>query len=144
RVYEPRSAWSVTNLVREHGEGALEAFRAAYPALAPIRYEPDRLDIAIALGGADVALVHEWNDPELVGRIGEHRRRTGAGIALFHDTHHRAATEPKAMSAYDLSGYDAVVAFGRVVADIYLARGWARRAFVWHEAADARVFRPRE
>jgi spore maturation protein CgeB len=29
-----------------------------------------------------------------------------------------------------------------VVRDIYLARGWARRAFTWHEAADVRRFRP--
>jgi spore maturation protein CgeB len=29
-----------------------------------------------------------------------------------------------------------------VLRDLYLDRGWAARAWTWHEAADARVFRP--
>ncbi len=48
------------------------------------------------------------------------------------------------MSRYDLGAYDGVLAFGRVVADLYRERRWARRAFVWHEAADTRIFRPRQ
>jgi spore maturation protein CgeB len=31
-----------------------------------------------------------------------------------------------------------------VIRDLYLDRGWAERAWVWHEAADTRVFFPRE
>ncbi len=46
------------------------------------------------------------------------------------------------MARFDLSRYDGVLAFGRVVRDLYVARRWARRAFTWHEAADARRFRP--
>ena len=46
------------------------------------------------------------------------------------------------MSGYDLSGYDGVLAYGAAIRDIYLSRGWARDAWVWHEAADVRVFRP--
>jgi spore maturation protein CgeB len=48
------------------------------------------------------------------------------------------------MARYDLSRYDGVLAFGKVIRDLYLARRWARRAFTWHEAADARRFRPRD
>ena len=51
-------------------------------------------------------------------------------------------TAPEEMARYDLSRYDGVLAFGRVLRDLYLARGWARRAFTWHEAADVRRFRP--
>ena len=46
------------------------------------------------------------------------------------------------MAAYDLSGYDGVLAFGETLAAVYRAWGWGTRAFVWHEAADTRRFRP--
>src|SRR5690606_30216368 len=32
--------------------------------------------------------------------------------------------------------------FGRAVQEAYLLRGWARRAWVWHEAADVHLYRP--
>jgi spore maturation protein CgeB len=46
------------------------------------------------------------------------------------------------MSAYDLRHYDGVLAYGRAISDLYVRNGWTARAFVWHEAADTRVFRP--
>jgi spore maturation protein CgeB len=61
---------------------------------------------------------------------------------LFHDTHHRAITAPQEMERLDLDGYDAVLAFGEVLREIYLRRGWADRVFTWHEAADTKLFRP--
>jgi spore maturation protein CgeB len=143
-AYEPEGGWSAENLARDHGAAALEAWCASYPELAgAVRtYRPGALDLGEALDGADVALVHEWNDPELVARVGAERARRPALRLLFHDTHHRAVTRAEEMSRYDLARYDAILAFGRVVRDLYLARGWARRAFTWHEAADARRFRP--
>lgn len=139
--FEPRDAWSLRNLLADHGERALQGFRAAYPTLTSTRY--DRLDLDESLDGVDLVLVHEWNDPGLVRKIGEHRQRNGYRL-LFHDTHHRAVTAPEQMAAYDLSGYDGVLAFGGVIRDLYLERGWAGRAWTWHEAADARVFHPIE
>lgn len=136
--FEPRDAWSLQNLLADHGQKALHGFCVTYPTLASIRY--DRLDLDEALDGVDLVLVHEWNDPSLVRRIGEHRQRNGYRL-LFHDTHHRAVTAPEQMAAYDLSGYDGVLAFGGVIRDLYLERGWAERAWTWHEAADTRVFR---
>lgn len=143
-AWEPEGAWSAANLVRDHGAAALDAWTAAYPELAgAIRtYEPGALDLATALERADLALVHEWNDPALVRAVGAERARRPSLRLLFHDTHHRAATQPEEMARFDLSRYDGVLAFGRVVRDLYLARGWARRAFTWHEAADVRRFRP--
>jgi spore maturation protein CgeB len=143
RVFEPRDAWSVENLVADHGEAPLAAFRAAYPMIDPVRYDRDHLDVARALDGADLVLVHEWNDPELVRRIGEHRASGGRYRLFFHDTHHRLVTDPEAIARFDLSGYDGVLAFGRALRDLYLSRGLTGRAFIWHEAADARVFYPR-
>lgn len=142
RVLEPRDGWSRRQLLAEHGCDAIHRFAAAYPGLRSTLYDPDALDLDRVLDGADVVIVHEWNPPELVGRIAEHRRSQRHHVLLFHDTHHRSATAPEQIRAYPLEGYDAVLAFGEVVRQRYEAHGWARRAFTWHEAADARVFRP--
>ena len=144
RIYEPWDAWSLRNLVAEQGEAPIHAFREAYPGLRSIRYRPESLDLNRTLDGIDLVLVHEWNDQALVRRVGEHRRRVGGYRLLFHDTHHRSVTDPQSMAAYDLTHYDGVLAFGGVIRDLYLARGWTARAWTWHEAADTRVFRPVE
>jgi spore maturation protein CgeB len=141
-VLEPAGGWSRANLVREHGEAPLREFARAFPQLRARPYDAETLDLGRALDGADLVLVHEWNEPDLVRRIGAHRARHGGCRLLFHDTHHRAATAPEEMSRFDLSGYDGVLAYGEVIRRIYLDRGWAARAWTWHEAADARVFRP--
>ncbi len=87
-------------------------------------------------------IVHEWNDHQLVRRIGEHRDRVGGYRLLFHDTHHRSVSDRSSMVAYDLSNYDGVLAFGNVIRDIYLTEGWTQHAWTWHEAADTRIFHP--
>jgi spore maturation protein CgeB len=141
-VFEPADGWSRANLVREHGEQPLREFDAAFPGLSSREYELESLDLDEELDDADLVLVHEWNEPALVQRIGEHRARHGGYRLYFHDTHHRAATAPEEMSRFDLSNYDGVLAYGEVIRQIYLERGWAARAWTWHEAADVRVFHP--
>lgn len=143
-AWEPEGAWSAANLARDHGAAALAAWEEAYPELAgAVRpYAPGALDLGEALHRVDVAIVHEWNEPGLVRALGGERARRPSLRVLFHDTHHRAATAPDEMARFDLSRYDGVLAFGGVIRDLYLARGWARRAFTWHEAADVRRFRP--
>jgi spore maturation protein CgeB len=140
-VYEPADGWSRQQLLAEQGVAPVAAFHAAYPRLRSVAYSMDSLDLDRALDGADVVLVHEWNDPALVARVGAHGRGSRARV-LFHDTHHRSVTDPDAMRALDLRDYDGVLAFGQTVADRYVAEGWARRVWVWHEAADTRRFRP--
>jgi spore maturation protein CgeB len=141
-VYEPRDGWSRTNLVAQHGDAPLAEFALAFPQLRSSDYALETLDLDHVLDGAGLVLVHEWNAPGLVRRVGEHRARTGDYLLLFHDTHHRAATRPKEMARFDLRHYDGVLAFGEVIRQIYLERGWSERAWTWHEAADTRVFRP--
>lgn len=141
-AFEPAHGWSATNLVAAHGAAALETWRAAYPELTTQCYDPARLDLDAALEGADLVLVHEWNEPALVARLGRRRRNGGRFVLLFHDTHHRMLSDPDAMKAYDLDGYDGVLAFGAVLAQMYRRRGWGRQVFVWHEAADVRHFAP--
>src|SRR5688500_12904833 len=97
-VYEPQDAWSVQNLMAEHGTSPIDEFRRAYPGLDSTRYDAASLDLDVALDGADVVLVHEWSDHDLVRRIGQHRAARGDYLLLFHDTHHRAITDERSMS----------------------------------------------
>jgi spore maturation protein CgeB len=46
------------------------------------------------------------------------------------------------MKAFDLSGYDGVLAFGETLSEVYRGWGWGARVWTWHEAADTRLFRP--
>jgi spore maturation protein CgeB len=142
KVYEPIDGWSRQQLLADAGPDAIGRFNKAFPSLHSEAVNLDALDLDEALQGADVVIVHEWNPHALVSRIGRHRLRSGRYTLLFHDTHHRSVTDVASMSAYDLGGYDGVLAFGEVIRQRYLALGWARRAWTWHEAADTRVFRP--
>src|SRR3954449_2322504 len=132
QVFEPRSAWSVQNLVADAGAGALDGFREHYPAIPVERYELGELDLESALDRTQLVLVHEWNAPELVQRIGAQRARGAGYRLLFHDTHHRMLTAPEELEGLDFSGYDGVLAFGEVLRQRYQQRGWGQRAFTWH------------
>lgn len=142
-VYEPCDGWSLSHLLEAQGEATVERFHVRFPHLQTNFYDLEALDLDAVVDQADLVLVHEWNDPELIARVGRCRENSGFRL-LFHDTHHRAATSPGEMARFDLSAYDGVLAFGSVIRDVYLAEGWAERAWTWHEAADTRVFRPLE
>lgn len=142
-AYEPQGAWSRQNLVQDAGPAAAEGWREAYADLSSTEYKPGA-DPARFVDGADLVLVHEWNDPALVARLGALRREGGRFTLLFHDTHHRAVSEPEAMRAYDLRHFDGVLAFGAALAEVYRGWGWGDRVCVWHEAADIRLFQPPE
>ena len=141
KVWEPEDAWSLANLLRDHGEEGLAPYRDAYPELRSCTYTP-MCTPAQMIGDADLVIVHEWNDPKLVSRIGHARAMGGRFTLLFHDTHHRAVSEPAAMQAYDLDDYDGVLAFGETLAEVYRGWGWGNRVWTWHEAADLRRFQP--
>jgi spore maturation protein CgeB len=135
-VCESRTSWSRANLVRDHGEAPLAEFRAAFPQLRPRMYDLETVEPEELVDGADVVIVHEWNQPWLVAAVGR-ARRSGGFRVLFHDTHHRMRTAPEEMERFDLSEYDGVLAYGRCIAELYGDRAWT-----WHEAADTRLFRP--
>jgi len=139
-VYEPEDAWSLAQLIAEHGTGPVDDWQRRFPELRSRRYRFETLDLDAALDGADVALVHEWNDPALVAAIGR-QAPTGCRV-FFHDTHHRSVSAPQEMARYDLRHYDGVLAFGEAIRQRYLECGWCERAWTWHEAADVRVFHP--
>ena len=142
-AFEPESAWSRQNLAADAGPAALDTWRTDYPELATTAYG-SAPDLAAMVRGADAVIAHEWNEPELVAALGTMRRAGAPWRLLFHDTHHRAVSDPDAIRRYDLSGYDGVLAFGRALAQVYEGWGWEGRVHVWHEAADTRLFRPPE
>ena len=142
-VFEPANGWSYESLVAAHGRAPVEKFEARFPHLRSTPYTLTAFDLDRALDGADLVIVHEWNDHDLVRRIGGHRRGDRGYALFFHDTHHRSITDPDSMARYDLSGYDGVLAYGAVLRRIYLDRRWAKRVWTWHEAADVRVFHPK-
>ncbi len=141
-VLEPEGGWSMRNLLAEHGRSAVEDYRRVFGQVHSRAYDPAAVDLDAELAGADVILVHDWNEPSLVAALGERRRRRDDHRLLFYDAHHRAVSAPQELEAFRLEAYDGVLAFGAVIRDLYLQRGWARRAWVWHEAADTALFKP--
>jgi spore maturation protein CgeB len=141
RALEPAGNWSLANLLTDAGEAGLDAYRAAYPELASESFDPTA-DAAALVGDAELVIVHEWNERALVAAIGALRRAGSRFTLLFHDTHHRAVSDPEAIRAFDLSGYDGVLAFGETLSEVYRRWGWGDRVWTWHEAADTRLFHP--
>jgi spore maturation protein CgeB len=140
-VFEPRDGWSRLNAMRDADATALD--KDAVPrGVATETYCLDELDLDHALDGADVVIAHEWNDPALISRLGSIRIQGGRFTLLFHDTHHRAVTAPRELEQFDLEGFDGVLAFGEVLREVYIRRGWGRSVFTWHEAADVALFHP--
>ena len=140
-VFEPANNWSLQNLLADAGEAGLEPYRRLYPELSSVEVAADAA-LEPLVDGADLVIVHEWNDHALVAALGALRRAGGRFTLLFHDTHHRAVSAPDEMRAYDLSGYDGVLAFGETLSEVYRGWGWQGRVWTWHEAADTRLFHP--
>jgi spore maturation protein CgeB len=141
-VLEPANGWSRTNALHDGGAAALAEASRLVEGVTLETYDLETLDLDAALDGADVVLVHEWSNPELVAEVGGRRMRGGDFVLLFHDTHHRAVTAPGELERLSLDGYDGVLAFGEVLREVYMKRGWGRRVFTWHEAADTALFHP--
>lgn len=151
QVFEPANAWSKMNLIQDHGLAPLKDFHGVYPRLTSRTYERDSLDLEQVAADSDVIVVHGWNEPWLVNGLGELRNRLQAGnnpgqsfTLLFHDTHHRAVSDPSWLHRFGLGYYDGVLAFGEALTDIYRWHGWNQNVWTWHQAADTRVFFPRE
>lgn len=151
QVFEPAEGWSRQNLLKDHGPRALEQFQHSYPHLISQLYDRETLDLEQVAEASDVVIVHEWNEPWLVNELGELRNRLQRGsnselsfLLLFHDTHHRAVSEPAWIKRFQLEHYDGILAFGEVLSEVYRAHGWNDTVWTWHEAADHHIFYPRE
>ena len=139
--------WATEQLFEDHGHGPIVEWARLFPDLEVRMYggwegivdEVDELT-----RGADLVLVHEFNEPELVGAVGYVRHRRNDFALLFHDTHHRPATVPWQTARFNLQHYDGVLAYGDSLAEVYRRRFGQERVWTFHEAADTSVFYPHE
>jgi spore maturation protein CgeB len=149
RCYEQFGSWSLTSLVVNEGEKAqqaIEQFRREFPDLDVRLYEKDSNladTLKLELKGADIVVIHEWNDPEVVNTILALKRELGFAV-LLHDTHHRAYTNPGELLRFQLQLFDGVLAFGEAIRRIYVEGFGIERAWTFHEAADIGHFAPRQ
>ncbi len=145
--YEQLGSWSLSNLVRQEGERAIDAidgFRHVYPDLNIQFFNNDGGFAEFAqeqLRHADLVIVHEWNDPIVVNTILGLKQKLGFR-ALLHDTHHRAYTSAGEILKFRLDLFDGVLAFGEAIRRIYVEGFGIARGWVFHEAADVDAFHP--
>ena len=137
--------WSTDNLFADHGALPIVDFARTFSELRIRTYgttESLQEEVKALVRDADLVLVHEFNDPDLVNAVAAVRAEQGDFIALFHDTHHRAVSQPEALAQFNLSGYDGVLAYGDVLAETYRREFGTSRVWTFHEAADTTVFHP--
>jgi spore maturation protein CgeB len=147
RCYEELGNWSLSNLVRLEGDRAAEAvdeFRRVYSGLDVQFYNKDNTFPELAgeqLRGADVVILHEWNDPRVVNTVLSLKQELGF-VALLHDTHHRAYTNAGEILRFRLDQFDGVLAFGEAIRRIYADGFGIPHVWTFHEAADVDAFQP--
>jgi spore maturation protein CgeB len=141
--YEQVDNWSLEHLLLE-APNALADFAASFPDLRYARYAlGDRLEATLRgwLEAADVAIVHEWNEPSVIDLLGRLCRRLGVR-SIFHDTHYRVALDQAYRTRLRLEQFDDIVAYSPSLAQRFVDLGF-RNVHVIHEAADTTVFAPR-
>src|SRR5581483_11090415 len=77
--YEPRDSWSLQHLLEESPD-AIAQFERSFPDLRYQRYDLGfgfHCWLREQLADADVALVHEWNEPEVVRAVAAACARLG-------------------------------------------------------------------
>lgn len=138
--------WSADNLFQDHGPAPMVDFarrfhdlRVQFYGREPVLHE----EVEALTRGADLVVVHEFNEPELIASVGRVRASRGDFLLLFHDTHHRMVSAPAEMDRFDLSAYDGVLAYGQSLTELYRGRGYPH-VWTFHEAADTSVFFPQE
>jgi spore maturation protein CgeB len=142
--YEAVDNWSLRNLLAEAPD-AIAEFAAHFPDL---RYERYRLGPGLEaqlrerLAEADIAIVHEWNEPEVIGMIGSLCSTLGVR-SIFHDTHYRVVIDGAYRDRLGLERFDDILAYSPSVAQRYADLGF-HNVHVMHEAADTTVFAPRD
>jgi spore maturation protein CgeB len=147
RCYEELGSWSLSNLVTNEHERAIESidqFRERF-AMLDVRFYDRKHNFDEVLDeelrDADFVIIHEWNDPVVVSAILSRKQRFGFR-ALFHDTHHRAYSRAGEILAFPLHLFDGVLAFGDPITRIYRDGFGISKVWTFHEAADIENFHP--
>jgi len=133
--------------VKQEQERSIEAiddFRRRFKNLSIQFYRNDAglaQYLETELRGADVVLIHEWNEPVVVNAILALKGKLGFR-ALLHDTHHRAYTNAGQILRFHLHLFDGVLAFGDAIRKIYADGFGIENVWTFHEAADVDSFYP--
>jgi len=149
RCHEELGSWSLRNLVqneRERSIAAIDEFRDTFQDLRIFFYRNDstlQTHLEEQLANADIVIIHEWNEPEVVNSILDLKKRFGFR-ALFHDTHHRAYSRPGELLRFHMHLFDGVLAFGEALRKIYKDGFGMSNVWTFHEAADVELFHPIE
>lgn len=138
RLYEPSDSCCLSQLLRERGVGAVAAFHDAYPQLSCVLFDAVEPELERLIQGAQLVLVDNWNTRELIGRLGRLRARASDFRLLLH---HTPAPSASAVTPEDLQHYDGVLVCANALRERYAKQGFTN-VYVWHEAADTRVFMP--
>ncbi|HEX2935828.1 MAG TPA: glycosyltransferase [Bacteroidales bacterium] len=144
RVYEPQNGWSLKNLVQQEGLKAYDQFQAYYPFHDSVFYNEEKFAPEKIIADADMVIVHEWTNPQVIKKIGDYKAINDHFTLLFHDTHHRMISDRENMSNLSLKDYDGILAFGDSLKSLYVESGFTKPVWTWHEAADDHVFYPRD
>jgi spore maturation protein CgeB len=140
--YEQVDNWSLSNLLRVAPD-AVAQFQRRFPDISYERYAlgPDlEAWLRRRLAEVDVAIVHEWNEPDVIRLVGRVCRDLGIRSA-FHDTHYRVALDPAYRERLGLEQFDLILAYSPSLAQRYADLGY-EHVHVLHEAADTTVYRP--
>lgn len=145
-LFEPEDSWSRSNLEGETlGERSIQQFNRSYSELRIESYQPKnenlRAYLRRVLDRIQVAIVHEWNPPELAHELLALRSEMGFAL-LFHDTHHRAFSAPDQIRKFNLEAFDGAIVFGESLRSVYRRDFRVRRVWTLHEAADTDIFHP--
>ncbi len=116
-AYEPAGAWSLAEpAARTTARPASTPSARPIPELALARLRPDfDLDRGAATAPTSSSST-SGTSRRSSRRSAAPAARGGRFTLLFHDTHHRAVSDPEAIRAFDLDGYDGVLAFGETLA----------------------------
>jgi spore maturation protein CgeB len=140
--YEQVDNWSLENLLLE-SPNAVADFEARFPDLRYDRYELGAgLESTLRgwLEAADVAIVHEWNEPSVIDLVARLCRQLGVR-SIFHDTHYRVVLDDLYRARLKLEQFDEIVAYSPSLAQRFQELGF-HNVHVIHEAADTTVFKP--
>ena len=123
RVYEPRDAWSRREPRRRARRRGARRLRARLSRRCAARATTSTtLDLDAGARRRRPGARPRVERPRAGARASARTARAHGGYRLlFHDTHHRAVTEPDEHGrATTCAHYDGVLAFGDVIRDLYL------------------------
>src|SRR5947209_3767448 len=72
---EPEDSWSRLNLEKEYGSAPAREFSNHFPSIPWRTYNLEHESVDELIGDADIAIVHEWNSPDLIADVGRARSR---------------------------------------------------------------------